>query len=587
MNLGILTSSLNRILEHEQSSTERAKIQILYFLLIFSIIKSIIALFVSFSVAESTFPVFRAITMIVLYSIFLKILLTDLKYLNKLTHILTISGILVIYSILFISAKHITLISLQFVFMTMLCGVFLFNRKWGTIYILSSILPFIFFLFKDSGAIILIQPTKGEFAWYGLISIIVLNFITFVVSIYLFYEAFIEAIERKEKLNVQLQEALTETEKLARTKSDFLSTMSHELRTPLNIVIGMSRLMQDSQRDKEQNENLNQLSFASEYLYSLINDILDFNKIESGKVELEKVEVKLFDQVSSIFGGMSVLAFEKGLKYSLHIDPRLKNVIVLSDPTRLSQIIYNLLSNAIKFTSEGSVEMFVKEVSRSDNQVNIHFDVRDTGIGIAPEKQATIFDPFIQASSSTSRTHGGTGLGLSIVSRLVSLFGSEIMLESTPGIGTHFSFEVSFEISQHSPKKFSFQQPDEVELISTHILIAEDNSMNIFLMRRILDQWRIKYKIAANGEEAFNMFQLEPVDIILMDLHMPVMDGYEATRQIRKLPNGTSADVKIIALTANSSEDLDVKAKEAGMDDIILKPFTPEELLRKIKAYLK
>lgn len=377
----------------------------------------------------------------------------------------------------------------------------------------------------------------------------------------------------------------------SRAKAQFLSAMSHEIRTPMNAVIGMTHLLLEDDPRPDQLENLHTLKFSAENLVTIINDILDFSKIESGKIDFESVDFNLKYIISSIRHALSGLADDKGISLQMKYDQALPD-FVKGDPVRLSQVLNNLAGNAIKFTGKGHVIIQVELVNLQEDDIEIHFSVLDTGIGIPEDKLETIFDNFTQASSNTTRKYGGTGLGLAISKQLVELQGGKINVESIVGKGSQFSFNLTFKLSEKSkspnlPDKLKNDDNNESEMFSlkgVKILLAEDNKINQIVAVKFLAKWGIETDIAENGEEAFQMIREKSYHLVLMDLQMPVLDGFEAAKKIRRL-GGKYTSIPIIALTASAVLEIHDEAISAGMDDFVTKPFDPKVLNSKIHAH--
>lgn len=577
----IFNWSLKKILLTESNSFERAKARILYIVLVLSLAKILIALAVSWYF-DQTYQFGRAVTILLVYTSLLKILLIDKKFLKPITHVMIILGLLLIYSNIFFHVQGVNVLTMQFIFMLILSTFYLLDFKFSFFYSFLATSPVILHMVLKNHVIFNLAPPE-ELASPGYELIVILNFFTIIVGHYLFRDAFVANIAEKEALNARLQLAVNEANQAAASKSEFLSTMSHELRTPLNSVIGISELLLLDTHTPDQEENLNILKFSASNLHTLINDILDFNKLGSGKLELECVSVDLEAHFKDLSKGLRFQAVQKGIEFILDVDTALKGSHVITDPTRLSQIIYNLAGNAIKFTETGSVKVSLKLLDEDDQRSKIGIMIADTGIGINLEKQEAIFEPFTQASSSTTRNFGGTGLGLAIVKKLLNLFNSEIRLESKPDVGSVFSFDLVL------PRDLSFSNlansavEQEFDLKGLKILVAEDNPMNRILLIKIFSKWNCQPVFAMNGQEAVDKVISDDFSVVLMDLHMPVMDGYEASRTIRELPNPSKAGIKIIALTASVSGDLSEKIKAVGMDAFVLKPFKLADLYEKLK----
>ena len=373
-----------------------------------------------------------------------------------------------------------------------------------------------------------------------------------------------------------------------KAKEQFLSTMSHEMRTPMNAIIGMTHLLLQENPRHDQQENLELLRFNGESLLALINDILDFNKIESGTLILEELGFDLRDLISSVIRSNEFAAIEKHLQLRSAIADDVP-ALIKGDPTRLAQVINNLLSNAIKFTNVGHVTLSVVCGMREDKP-HLFFSIEDSGIGIPAEKLEMIFDRFTQVDPAITRKYGGSGLGLSITRSLVELMGGKVSVQSIPGEGSEFRFHLPLtEASSRDDDGFGFDSSQYLDLsdLHMHVLLVEDNKANRFVASRFLRKWGILVSYAYNGLEALEQIKSRHFDLVLMDLQMPEMDGYQATREIRQLPEPYYREIPILALTASALADVGIKIAKAGMDDVITKPFSPHELNLKLKRYHK
>lgn len=405
------------------------------------------------------------------------------------------------------------------------------------------------------------------------------TFLTFIGFILFF---FFQSLILSYRFAHSLRKAKENAESASKAKTDFLSTISHEIRTPLNAVVGISHFLMSENPRKDQEESLESLQFSAEHLTALINDILDYNKLESGAIEFEFTEVQLDQLVQKIIKSHSPIAKEKGIRLLLTFDENI-HPLILADSTRIYQVINNLLNNALKFTSKGYVKLIISLVEENDKTQMLRFEVIDTGIGIAKEKQALIFDRFTQAGSSTTREYGGTGLGLAIIKKIINMVDSEIHVDSELGKGTRFWFELSF-IKVDIPTVDTQTQKETVAklIAGKRVLLVEDNQMNIMVAQKFLNKWELEIEVAENGAEAVAKVEHNVYDIVLMDLQMPVMDGYQATRLIRAFDKATP----IIALTASALLKVRQDVIAAGMNDYITKPFDPSELKRKIAHYI-
>lgn len=577
--------SLKKILFSESDNFERAKIKILYILLLFSIIKVLIILpFVWYH--NQILQFYRAIGLLVVYSFLLKLLLARSISVIKLGHILLCAGVFLVWSSVFFYGQTVNIITLQFIFIMVLGSFFLISRRFGVFYSVLAIFPIAIFILTK-GRIEVFNQTEGALVSPAYEIIVILNFITIIVIHDLFNNAFTKNVEEKINLNIQFENALVKANEAANSKTDFLSTMSHELRTPLNSVIGMTDLLLSNPINEEQAETLKALKFSSTSLHSLINDILDFNKIGSDKLMLEAVKVNLNRLIKDICSGLNFQAKEKGIQLNFKVDERLHPIYVITDPTRLSQIIYNLVGNAIKFTSKGSVQINLEVINHSEEKIKVKFSVIDTGLGIKEEDQERIFEVFKQASLSTTRNYGGTGLGLAIVKKLVEMLGSKIQLTSEIGIGSDFYFEVSFDISNDLQVINEDDINEVFDLEQLKVLVAEDNAMNRLLLKKVFSKWNSELVFVENGLEAIEKASTDDFDVILMDLHMPLVDGYEATKSIRELQDVKKANVHIIALTASVSNNMEEKIIQSGMNGFMYKPFNANDMYATLKGLIK
>lgn len=457
--------------------------------------------------------------------------------------------------------------------------------------------PFLFLMFFCMVYVMYIfikgYVNKRPAAVYGLVSIAVLIMVQLFIDLEYFGYVipsrgilfagyviffFLQSLILSFRFANTLQQAKIQAEEGLKAKSEFLSTMSHEIRTPLNSVIGMSHLMLKNNPRTDQKEQLDVLLFSAGNLLSIVNNILDYSKIEAGKIGFENIEMDIKHILRNIISGSKNAVEEKQifLKLNMPVEPL---PVVMGDPTRLTQVINNIVGNAIKFTGKGSVTIEVKEEFRTDDNITITFKVKDTGIGITEEKQKLIFEQFTQADSSTSRSFGGTGLGLAISKKILELQGANLQLKSEVGKGSEFYFTMPFcickTISVNAGRTdIKHVQHGDRVLAGVEILLVEDNAMNVFVARNFLENWGAIIEVAENGQEALDKLDINRHRMILMDLHMPVMDGYEATREIRK----KGINIPIVLLTATLPNEMAGEVKDLDINGMVLKPFVPEEL---------
>ncbi|MEQ8474213.1 MAG: response regulator [Marinoscillum sp.] len=379
-----------------------------------------------------------------------------------------------------------------------------------------------------------------------------------------------------------LRKAKEEAEHAARTKSEFLSMMSHEIRTPMNAVIGLTNFLLDDQPKERHLETLNTLKFSAENLLVIINDILDFSKIEAEKIELDYQPVEIRNLISRLDQIFRPIAQKKGLNLRVEIDEKIPEFLIC-DQTRMSQVLTNLIGNGIKFTESGHISLMLSLQELSNSRAVIKFQVEDTGIGINLERQKDIFESFTQANTSITRQFGGTGLGLTITKKLLLLQDSDLHIESEEGKGSTFWFFMDLEVAEKQvPEVSMVDKQSEGSIAGASVLLVEDNEVNVMVATKFLKKWGAEVSMAKNGQEAFDLVKTNEFAVILMDLQMPLMDGYTASRQIRE--NGIN--IPIIALTASVLLNDRKKIYDAGMDDFVMKPFNPEELLQKLIKYI-
>jgi hypothetical protein len=384
------------------------------------------------------------------------------------------------------------------------------------------------------------------------------------------------------KKNGELIIAKEKAELASKTKANFLSTVTHELRTPLYAVTGLSNMLLEENPKPEQIQHLKSLKFSGDYLLTFINDILQINKIEANKVEIEPESFNLKKKINNIILALNNSAQDNNVKIHFEYDKNLPENYI-ADQLKISQILINLIGNSIKFTKDGDIWIRVYKIEQKDSQYILRFEVEDNGIGISQEKQDHMFESFSQGSIQINRKYGGTGLGLSIVKGLIDILKGQIYLKSELDKGTTFYFEIPLEytsVKEAKEKKVTYFEGNtkDIDLTNVKILVVEDNKINQMITKKILTKMNLKCDIIDNGEDAVDMIKANKYDIILMDIHMPGISGIEATKRVRSFDK----ELTIYALTAVTIEDKMHEFEEAGFTDIIPKPFKQEEFEKKL-----
>lgn len=584
--------SINTIISPRQSPLVNTRIRLLYYGLAVAFFTSLI---IFFEVLYKEHLILSIITgsLTLISALLFKYLTYQPRY-RLISHIALVAGTLGNLVNIYVASQGANAITVSVIILIVIFSFSMLGQKMGYVYSALNIVPTVLLLVlqNNTSFLITLKPEKIDQATFIISLSACLILILFVYSH--FYALFIKALsqlsetsDKQDLLAAKFEGAIEKAEKSSEAKSEFLSTMSHEIRTPLNAVIGMTDLLIMGGPRPDQKENLEVLKFSAGNLLSIVNDVLDFNKIESGRLVFETIRINLYDLMHSICGGQAITARQKGLLFTLDVDSSLQHKALFGDPTRITQIVFNLVSNAIKFTNRGEIIVKVHCIEDRHDRLTVNFIVNDTGIGIPQERLDVIFDPFTQESVSTTRQYGGTGLGLAIVKRLLELQGLKMDVNSTVEEGSEFSFNMEFPVETEHQQVIQKKTAEEVQAKAEtygamRVLIAEDNPVNVMLMKKLLSKWNITPFIAENGERAVEFVQYGNFDIILMDLQMPVMNGFDAAIEIRKMADPQKANIPIIALTASALFDIKERVYNSGMNDYVSKPFKPEELYEKI-----
>lgn len=593
--MSILQRIIARITSREHDLMNKARTLMLFYFLV-------AYLFFSFTLMCAYFyygPPSQLVRVVVVFisSVILLLLLYFKGQWRIISHIIlvliTITGV---WSNLLFYVGSINVATLQYIWLASALGFYMNGTRWGWFYALLNIAPVLIEVGLSGNNHLFFGTTPKVINTSIYFYVLVFDFSLIIFLHYFFFRAFNQNIKsltatknQLNEINERLNHTVEEVEQLSNARMKFLSTMSHELRTPLNGVIGLTNVLLHQEPRKDQEETLAVLKFSAENLLALVNDILDFNKLDSEMVELEQIPFNLSDLISNIHAATKLKAAEKHLDFKLAIAENLQSIILIGDPTRLTQVLLNLLNNAIKFTEKGSVKLTCNSVHLDTAHVKVRFEVEDTGIGIEKNRQENIFDEFVQASISTTRSYGGTGLGLPIVKKVLELYRSTIQMESSEGQGSKFIFDIDFPYKD-TPTQYANDgktvDSTSLDFSKLSILVAEDNVVNTMVIRKTLNRLGIEPAIAENGRVALEMLAHHNYDLILMDLYMPELDGYETTKLIRKLNNPVKAKLPIIAITATVNNQIIEEVLEVGMNGYLPKPFHPNDLFEELRKYL-
>ena len=453
---------------------------------------------------------------------------------------------------------------------------FSFSRERKSLY-LFSFLPMLFWLalyitdfnlFFDAA---IEDQTKVQNIVYHVSITTTLLLLVFQLTYYSYTNA---------KVNTKAHTNKDKAVSASNAKSEFLSTMSHEIRTPLNAVIGLSHILGDDNPRKDQIQNIEALNYSGKILLNLLNNVLDFSKMQTDEIKLDNIPVDLIAAVKQIKKVHEASCIKKGIDMKVELDKDIP--LVWLDIVRFNQVINNLVSNAIKFTEKGSVTLSIKKTNQTNSEVTFLTEVVDTGIGIPKDKHDAIWEAFSQASTETNRLYGGTGLGLPIVKSIVKRMGSDITIDSEPGKGSRFFFDITLKIASEEELKKS-TDIKHFDFKGTKVLLVEDNEFNIMVGKQILEKANLIVDIAKDGLSAVKMVEQYKYDIVLMDIQMPILNGYEASKEIRKF----NKKIPIIALSASVFMEAKDDIENSRMNGFIFKPFKPQDLLNKIEEFTK
>lgn len=573
----------------EDTLLNRTRIAILVQLLFaFSIIS--VLLFALYFFTEHNILLYRITVLMVLFISGLMMIFNKVPW-KKVGHYFIFCLTCFILSNLILLKNGINIVTVQYVMMIVTGGYYILGAGWGLFYSLLNTLPLVLLFTLQQFYGLKLPFAAQSINIYSYNFSIIINFLMLIFIHYFFFRAFKITSQKEQLSTADLKNSLVSAQKIAEDKTNFLSTMSHELRTPLNAVIGITNVLLNNDPKADQKENLDILHFSAENLMATINDILSFNRLDAGMEKLELNAFRLDQLLTNLYGALKYRASAKGLDFSLVIDDRLKGITLMGDKGRLTQILFNLAGNAIKFTNHGFVKINVhlEEVKHEAHTVDqetytIKFELSDSGIGIPQNQIENIFEPYFRAEHGNNRQYHGTGLGLSIARRLVSLHGGALTFLSQEGHGTTFNFQLNMvKVENAKVQEDPDVKPAPIDISHLRILIAEDNEINVMVLQKTLARWNLKAEVAQDGQIALLAIESGNYDVVFMDINMPVMDGFEASKRIRELNDVVKSHIYIIALTASIDISFELHPESHYLDDFMLKPFYPDELRAKLE----
>lgn len=501
---------------------------------------------------------------------------------QRTAHFFLICVTLLIWTNVLLIRQSLYVVNMQYCLLVIAAGYYILGSKNGLRYAIVAIIPLVAEVLMDEYLNIRLPSKQVDIDHTAYAITIAINFVLLLYIHHLFFRSLTKFKKREALFKRNLEQALTQAQEQALMKTNFLNAMSHEIRTPLNAVVGMSQLLLSGVKLPEQEENLQVLNFSAENLMSTVNDIIDFSNLDNNSLQLQLKPFSLYQTIHNVCATFSNTAKNKGLHFTCQVDEQLQPTIVNGDELRLSQILFHLIGNAVKFTSEGFVSVSVNRLAAAPVMVEIAFQIKDSGIGISKAKLEQLVNPFSIKLPRTKRQYQTT-LGLTVAYHLIRLHGSDLEIESKEGQGSSFRFTLSYAVAtDHYTPASSTSSFTDNSLSGMQVLVVDDEKLNIMVVKKILAKWNILAAEAANGKIALEMCLVNHYDLILMDINMPVMDGFEAAKAIKCINRPNFVAPRIIALTASVGAAVDEVLKHPYIDDCVLKPFKPEELKQKM-----
>ncbi|MBE9463760.1 response regulator [Dyadobacter subterraneus] len=572
------------ILHNQQNLLDKARVKILFICILTFFIIRLSLLAIHLQTEAPAKPFFATQIFPVIWFICLSVFLFARSW-KIAAHFFLIFLTLISWSSTLLVEEWINIVIAQYCFIVLSCGYYLLGPHKGFLYAWLTILPLVskiilknYFNYQLPGN----NFTPNQFSFTILI---VSNFLLLAYIHYSFFQTLLSIDQKKHALKSDLEQAMAQSRLQTAAKSNFLLTMSHQLRTPLNVVQGATSMLLTGVQLPEQKEAFKILDFSTTNLLATIDQIVDFTDLERGGIQLINKPFYPGELFNNIYQSFRPGADQKKLKFAFSSDLTITDIKLSGDAFRLGQILFHLLENAVKFTEIGQISLRLRAERRDSDSIRLSVSVSDTGIGISEQKLARVIDPFQLTPAESRRQSHGT-LGLTIAYQLVRLHGQELIIESKEGYGTKVSFSLTYPLVEGDLPSQNSLVPAIRILAGFRILVVDDEPLNILVMRRLLERWGITVDSCFDGIQALEKVENFDYDLILMDINMPKMDGFEASKRIRKIPFPSKASIPILAVTASTEAITQGHQKTSDIDDYLMKPIKPDDLWQKIQTFL-